>query len=158
MYNVYLLPAPFWPCPPSQVEIQQTEVKHQLIDSSKQFPYVFHKKLFCHFGSRVRMVSGSSSIFLQKSMFGQMFKSRWICYSRLCTIPSRFPAFARKTTLSCLLSAAPFGCSWGKPGVGSCFHRLQKSFLTLFSPLDRGKLLAEFSLSQFVSACLPQCK
>lgn len=79
---MFVLPVLFWPCPSPQVEIRQTEVKHQLDVSSNQFPYVFHKKLFCHAASRVRM-GGSSDIFLHKSVHSQTFKRQWTSYSHL---------------------------------------------------------------------------
>lgn len=79
---MFVLPVLFWPCPSPQVEIRQTEVKHQLDVSSNQFPYIFHKKLFCHAASRVRM-GGSSGIFLQKSVHSQTFKRQWTSYSHL---------------------------------------------------------------------------
>lgn len=128
---MFVLPVLFWPCPSPQVEIRQTEVKHQLDVSSNQFPYVFHKKLFYHTASRVQM-GGSSSIFLQKSVHSQTFKRQWMSCSHLSkhSFPLPYAFWEDSTVMSfvCCFLWMPMREAWR----WMLFSQSIKKFLTSF--------------------------
>lgn len=104
----------------------------------------------CHVTLQAERKWAGLQLFLQKSFLSQTFKRQWISYSHLSknSFPLPYPFWE---DFVWFLSAAPFGCPWGKPGIGCCFHNLPKNFwLRLFLSLERGNPLTEFDLTQSV--------